>query len=349
MLRLVLVLALVAFPAYAFQGNPVSTGIRSASSYSSMLYTKSIGDGNGNGNGNGDGDEPSLSMIDDRRSFMSRSTAGIAGIASAITTFSSFAVAEDEPAVAAADEESMSSITARATKLSADAGDRAAFTAITNGSGDTRTAYDFELPIEGVSTPFRDIIRQNVDEEGRVRCKVILVSNMKEDDPVARKDIPEFIALATKYGRNGEFAVVMSPSDQGYYEPDTSQLVRLKLESEYGWGINPSTVVTDKVDLLGKRALPFWRWMQSNCRTPAGLGRVEANFEKFLIDGRTGIPLRRYPRKYKPTNMKNDIEAILAGRPLPPAGANFLEEWRTAAVAAEADTYRFQKGLNYYD
>jgi glutathione peroxidase len=262
-------------------------------------------------------------------------------------------MADDEvaPAAAAAavEEESMSSITARATNLSRDAGDRAAFTAITNGSGDIRTAYDFDLPIEGVSIPFRDIIRQNVDEEGRTRCKVILVSNMKEDDPVARKDIPEFIALATKYGRNGEFAVIMTPTDQGYYEPDTSQLVRLKLESEYGYGINPSTVVTDKIDILGKRALPFWRWMQSNCRTPAGLGRVEANFEKFLIDGRTGIPIRRYPRKYKPTNMKNDIEAILAGRPLPPAGANFLEEWRTAAVAAEADTYRFQKGLNYYD
>jgi len=337
----ILVQALLAFPAEAFQGNPaISAGIRSASSHSSMLYTKSIGD-----------DEPSSSsMIDDRRSFMSRTTAGIAGLASAITTFSSSAMADDEVAPAAAvEEESMSSITARATDLSRDAGDRAAFTAITNGSGDTRTAYDFDLPIEGVSIPFRDIIRQNIDEEGRARCKVILVSNMKEDDPVARKDIPEFIALATKYGRNGEFAVIMTPTDQGYYEPDTSQLVRLKLESEYGYGINPSTVVTDKIDILGKRALPFWRWMQSNCRTPAGLGRVEANFEKFLIDGRTGIPIRRYPRKYKATNMKNDIEAILAGRPLPPAGANFLEEWRTAAVAAEADTYRFQKGLNYYD
>jgi len=172
---------------------------------------------------------------------------------------------------------------------------------------------------------------------------------MKEDDPVARKDIPEFISLASKYGRTGEFVVMITPTDQGYYEPDTSQLIRLKLASEYGYGINPATVLTDKVDILGKKALPFWRWMQSNCRTPAGLGRVEGNFEKFLIDGRTGLPLRRYPRKYKPTNIKNDIEAILAGRPLPPAGANFLEEWRTAAVEAEANTYRFQKGLNYYD
>lgn len=243
----------------------------------------------------------------------------------------------------------MASIAARAEKLSSSAGDRVAAATIANGTGDTRTAYDFDLPVKGESVPFTDLIRQQVNEEGSVRCKVILVTNMKEDDPIARKDIPEFIALAAKYGRNGELAVILSPTDQGYYEPDTSQLIALKLASEYGYGINPSTILCDKADLLGKRAMPFWRWMQSNCRTPAGLGRVEGNFEKFLIDGRTGLPLRRYPRRYKPSNMKNDIEAILAGRPLPPAGANFMEEWRAAAVEAEANTYRFQKGLNYYD
>jgi glutathione peroxidase-family protein len=152
-----------------------------------------------------------------------------------------------------------------------------------------------------------------------------------------------------RFGRTGEFAVVMSPSDQGYYEPDTSQLIRLKLASEYGYGLTDATLVTDKVIYLGTGATPFWRWLQKNCRTPAGLGRVEANYEKFLVDGRTGFPLRRYPRKYKPFDMKNDIDALVNGRPLPPAGANYLEQWRAAAVSAEADTYRFQKGLNYYD
>lgn len=336
-----LVLASLAYPSVAFQSNVGSISRSASFSTSSVLYTKP------------DGDDESLPLsIDDRRSFLSRTTVGIAGLASATLSSIAGAVDADEPAAvvaAATEDESFASIAARASKLSSTAGDRAAVETITNGSNDRRTAYDFELPVAGKSIPFKDLVHQQVDEEGFSRCKVILVSNMKEDDPIARKDIPEFIALAAKYGRNGEFAVILSPTDQGYYEPDTSQLIQLKLASEYGYGINPQTVLTDKVDLLGKRALPFWRWMQSNCRTPAGLGRVEGNFEKFLIDGRTGIPLRRYPRKYKPTNMKNDIEAILAGRPLPPAGANFLEEWRTAAVEAEANTYRFQKGLNYYD
>jgi hypothetical protein len=137
--------------------------------------------------------------------------------------------------------------------------------------------------------------------------------------------------------------------DQGYYEPDTSTLIRLKLASEYGFGINPATSVTDKVNLLGTGAHPFMRWLQGTCRTPAGLGRIEGNFEKFLLDGLTGLPLRRYPRRYSPLNIADDIEAVIAGRPLPPAKANYLEEWRTAAAEAERDTYRFQKGVNVFD
>jgi glutathione peroxidase-family protein len=286
---------------------------------------------------------------DNRRDFL-KSACETATNTVAWTWLGSQLIGSAGPAMAAQEEEeSFASIAARASKLSYEVGERTSV--ISANDGDTRTAYDFELPIAGEPMSFGDIVQQPANEEGgeRSKVKVILMVNMKEDDPVARKDIPEFISLASKYGRNGDFAVVMSPSDQGYYEPDTSQLIRLKLASEYGYGINPATVVTDKVNFLGKSAHPFWRWLQKNCRTPAGLGRIEGNFEKFLIDGRTGLPLRRYPRKYLPLDIKNDIEAILAGRPLPPAGANFLEQWRSAAVEAERDTYRFQKGLNYYD
>jgi hypothetical protein len=70
---------------------------------------------------------------------------------------------------------------------------------------------------------------------------------------------------------------VACPTDQGYYEPDTSALIRLKLASEYGYGINPATVLTDKVNLLGTGAHPFWRWLEGNCRTPAGLGKIQVS------------------------------------------------------------------------
>jgi glutathione peroxidase-family protein len=227
-----------------------------------------------------------------------------------------------------------------------------------------QTVYDFTLPVSGVTTPFKDIIRQEFNTK-RVtiatnnetmtyqdaKVKAIIVVNMKQDDPVARKTIPELMALAAKYGRGSDYelAIVACPTDQGYYEPDTSQLLKLKVASEYGYGINPSTVVTDKVNMLGTGAVPLWRWLQNVCRTPSGLGRLQGNFEKFLIDGRTGLPVRRYPRKYRPLNMMEDIEAVLAGRPLPPAQAGFFEEWRMAIADSERDTYRFEKGLNVFD
>jgi glutathione peroxidase len=227
-----------------------------------------------------------------------------------------------------------------------------------------QTIYDFTLPIAGIPTPLADIIRQEFNSKQvtipsknetvnyqDAKVKAIIVVNIKQDDPVARKDIPELIALAAKYGRgsNYELAIIACPTDQGYYEPDTSQLLKLKLASEYGYGINPSTVVTDKVNLLGTGAVPVWRWLQNVCRTPSGLGRIQGNFEKFLIDGRSGLPLRRYPRKYRPINMMEDIEAVIAGKPLPPAQAGYLEEWRMAIADSERDTYRFEKGLNVFD
>lgn len=235
---------------------------------------------------------------------------------------------------------------------------------------DPRTIYDFTLPVQGKAREVSDLIGQTFDEgnagdgwtdgsEGGTgtteggklgtSVKAILVVNIKQDDPLARKNIPELIELVTKFNTNGEFAVIISPTDQGYYEPDTSALLRLKVEQEYGYGAAKGEVLTDKVNMLGSGAIPFWRWLEGNCRTPAGLGKIQANFEKFLIDGRTGKPLRRYPRKYQPYDIADDIAGLIRTGRLPPAGSNFKEEWRNAAKEAENDTYRFQKGLNYFD
>jgi hypothetical protein len=126
-----------------------------------------------------------------RRSLFSSIFLG--GFALSTSSGRAFADAGDE-------DESFASIAARASVLSRDTGDRTA-TTITTTSDDPRTAYDFSLPVEGVDVPFKDIVRQEYDEEGRARVRVLLVVNMKEDDPIARKDIPEFISLAAKYVR----------------------------------------------------------------------------------------------------------------------------------------------------
>lgn len=284
-------------------------------------------------NGYDEGDSTS------RRGIMSKLGAlGIGGCLS--TLFPTSARAEEE-------SESFASIAARANQISKEI---ATSTPTSEIRKTDKTMYDFSLPLEGADTTIMDIVKQQFSESGNdAKVKAVLVVNIKQDDPVARKDIPELISLVTKYGRIGEFVVICCPTEQGYFEPDTSTLIRLKLASEYGYGINSGTVTTDKVNLLGTGCHPFWRWLEGTSRTPAGLGRVQGNFEKFLLDGRTGLPLRRYPRKYMPLDIKDDIEAVLANRPLPPAGANWAEEWRAAAAEAERDTYRFEKGLNVFD
>lgn len=269
------------------------------------------------------------------------------------------------PVKAVDDDESFASIAARAKSMSKEMDAAKPMTTSSMILKTDKTLYDFTLPIAGEQLPLASVIKQEFkekttalkDESGNAmvykdpKIKAIVVVNIKQDDPVARKTIPELISLAAKYGRepDGALAIVSCPTDQGYYEPDTSQLIRLKLASEYGYGINPSTTTSDKVNLLGTGSIPLWRWLQNTCRTPAGLGRIQGNFEKFLIDGRTGLPVRRYPRKYSALNMAEDIEAVINGKPLPPARANYLEEWRSAAAEAERDTYRFEKGLNVFD
>jgi len=312
-----------------------------------------------------------------RRTFLTT----IAGSTSSAIIFSGStlpASAEDEEAKSDAFE----SIAARAARVSVEVSESERAQAIADEATaqrrkelaqtikeDKRTIYDFTLPVNGKSREVAELVGQTFGDgdggdgwtdggeedvnasEGVLgtRVKAILVVNIKQDDPIARKNIPELIALSSKFGKNGEFAVIISPTDQGYYEPDTSALLRLKVEQEYGYGNTKGTILTDKVNLLGTGALPFWRWLEGTCRTPAGLGKIQANFEKFLVDGRTGKPLRRYPRKYQPYDIADDIAALINGRPLPPAQNNFKEEWRNAAKESENDTYRFQKGLNYFD
>lgn len=129
---------------------------------------------------------PQNNFTPGRRSFLSL----ISAIGPMLSIDSAFA--DDS-----GDEESFASIAARASKLSSSVGEMAP-SAVTR-STDGKTAYDFSLPVKGESVNFKDIIQQEFDDEGRARVKAILVVNMKEDDPISRTNIPEFISLAAKY------------------------------------------------------------------------------------------------------------------------------------------------------
>lgn len=118
-----------------------------------------------------------------------------------------------------AQEEGFESIAARASQMAKAVekeGDSSTTTTQSSSSStDARTMYDFSLPVAGKDVPLFDLIQQefydekiNEKEEGQsmssstvprdARVKAILVVNIKQDDPVARKNIPELISLAAK-------------------------------------------------------------------------------------------------------------------------------------------------------
>ena len=94
--------------------------------------------------------------------------------------------------VAKADEDDdFASIAARASKISQAMESEQPQSENTFKSTDTRTIYDFSLPIAGDSVDIGALVQKGT-------VKAILVVNIKQDDPIARKNIPELIALAAK-------------------------------------------------------------------------------------------------------------------------------------------------------
>ena len=129
----------------------------------------------------------------DRRTFGSAVLGGFVAATAAVGS-SSPAFADDGRSA----EEGFESIAARASKLAGEVGEKTV-TRSTNMRGDTRTAFDFTLPMEGELKSMKDIVHQETNEDGFAKVKAILYVNLKQDDPIARKDIPEFISLASKY------------------------------------------------------------------------------------------------------------------------------------------------------
>ena len=135
----------------------------------------------------------------------------LTGFGAAMTVY----LVGNSPAQAAEEEsttESFAAIAARASQISKEIDKENAQIAATVRKSE-KTAYDFELPIEAKNINFADVIKQEFYDDG-VKVKAILVVNIKQDDPVARKVIPELISLATKYGRNrdGALAIVCCPT-----------------------------------------------------------------------------------------------------------------------------------------
>ena len=89
-----------------------------------------------------------------------------------------------------------SEVEAQGTEENSEATSPSASSAKTS-SPDQRTMYDFTVPVSGKQVMVRDLVTREVNGEMKTP-KAILVVNIKQDDPIARKNIPELISLGAR-------------------------------------------------------------------------------------------------------------------------------------------------------
>lgn len=194
---------------------------------------------------------------------------------------------------------------------------------------------DAKVPYKGKDLPLR-----------KFRAKATVVVNVKTDDPEATKQYPALAYLNERHAAQG-LRILAFPTEQGWFEPEVSDIVRLRALQMHGFGSFPTAVVFDKVDILGATAHPLYKYMMGHLKNPNGRAAVSLNFEKFLLDERGNV-VRRYPRKYSGYQMEKDVEALLNGQELPPESDEFLVAWKEAERESIKSEYAFRLGYNLY-
>tara|TARA_B100000029_G_scaffold403276_2_gene403021 strand:+ start:547 stop:897 length:351 start_codon:yes stop_codon:yes gene_type:complete len=116
--------------------------------------------------------------------------------------------------------------------------------------------------------------------------------------------------MQDKYGSD-EFAVLGFPTDQfGSFAAGSDQEVKSFCQSKYKVKFD----LFAKIDVNGEDASPFYSFLTSQDAPPTGKGKVEWNFEKFVLD-RQGKVVGRFRPHVKPESreMRSVIEKALAG------------------------------------
>jgi|TARA_B110000196_G_C20679990_1_gene445978 hypothetical protein len=98
------------------------------------------------------------------------------------------------------------------------------------------SAYDFDVPFRGEPVDIKPFLG-----------KANIFVNVKFDDPETTQQMPGLEDLVSKYAAEG-LHVLAFPTDQGWFEADDSNTLRIKFKQVYNFGQYPSAVV---------RRLPF--------------------------------------------------------------------------------------------
>lgn len=140
----------------------------------------------------------------------------------------------------------------------------------------------------------KDIKGQEVDLAKKYDGKVLLVVNVASYCGNTNQ-YTQLEELNQKYKDKG-LAVLGFPCNQfGAQEPDNEEKIAKFCQSKY----NVSFDLFGKVDVNGSDASPLFKDLTSKTTAPKPAGKVDWNFEKFLI-GRNGDVVARFKPGTKP-------------------------------------------------
>jgi glutathione peroxidase len=107
--------------------------------------------------------------------------------------------------------------------------------------------------------------------------------------------------------RDRGFAVLGFPCDQfAHQEPGDDEEIRSFCTLKYGVNFP----LYSKIDVNGRFAHPLFRWLRMETKSFL-TDRIKWNFTKFLVD-REGNPVKRYGPNVEPSELRRDIERVLA-------------------------------------
>jgi glutathione peroxidase len=142
------------------------------------------------------------------------------------------------------------------------------------------------------------------------RGQVLLIVNVASMCGLA----PQYAGLEQLYRRYRDqgFSVLGFPSNQFMQEPRSNEAIAQFCERTY----NVTFPLFAKVDVNGPNEHPLFTYLKAQLPGLFGSTAIKWNFTKFLVD-RNGKPYRRYAPTELPSQIEEDIVALLRQQPVP--------------------------------
>lgn len=160
---------------------------------------------------------------------------------------------------------------------------------------DAGVVYEF-------SAPLLDGREVSLDQ---FRGKVLLIVNTASQCGFT----PQYAGLESLYHsfKDRGFAVLAFPCNQfGAQEPGTSAEIGAFCNKNYG----VTFPMFARIEVNGPHAHPLYRFLKESRPGMFGIGRIQWNFTKFLVD-REGIAVRRFAPNKEPGAIAPEINRLL--------------------------------------